>query len=93
MGNKPEYTVSFGEIARTLVYEDSQGALLFTFEVGPAKDSTKGKWDMHLDRRPLTADLKMLVATKDSDHKRSDTAVLRTADYAQSCGYVVVVSQ
>ncbi|MDQ6630999.1 MAG: hypothetical protein M3Y82_04480 [Verrucomicrobiota bacterium] len=40
MNSTPEYQVRLGSIARTILYEDSQGAIRFTFEWETIKDQT-----------------------------------------------------
>ena len=83
------YSVSFGRTARTMIYEDSQGVLVFTFDVRPAPDSDKTRWILSLDRRPMTADHRSVVVTTEHQQKRIDEAVERTAGHALSCGYLV----
>lgn len=39
MNPTPEYTVALGSIARTLLYTDPKGTILFTFDV----DSSEGR--------------------------------------------------
>ena len=48
MTNAQNFKVSFGRIARTLVYEDAQGTILFTFDASPTKDQATGKSNLHL---------------------------------------------
>jgi hypothetical protein len=72
-----------------MIYEDSQGTVVFTFDVRPVPDSDKERWILSLDRRPLTADHRTLVITTEAQRKRIDEAAERTAGYARSRGYVV----
>jgi hypothetical protein len=38
MNSTSDYKVSLGKVARTILYEDSQGTILFTFDVDTAKE-------------------------------------------------------
>jgi hypothetical protein len=89
MTNVSEYTVKFGKIARTLVYEDPQGGMLFGFDIEPAKDLSKGKWTLVLERQPLTLDGKRFETAIPTE--RLATVLERIQNYATSCGYQVVI--
>jgi hypothetical protein len=75
------YSVRFGPIARTILYEDSQGVIRFCFDVNPVK-SELGKWEVHLERKAH------IGGTAES--KRSDAAFERVAAYLVSRGYLVI---
>ena len=83
------YSVSFGSTGGTMVYEDSRGVLVFTFDVRQAPDSDTSRWILSLDRRPLTADHRAVVVITENQRKRIAEAAGRTAGYALSCGYIV----
>jgi hypothetical protein len=83
------FTVSFGRSARTIVYEDVGGTLVFTFDVKPGPIPGEEPWILLLDRRPLTADDHLVAVSTDDQRMRIDEATNRVADYALSCGYVV----
>jgi hypothetical protein len=89
MDASSQYTVSFGRVARTMIYEDTQGVLVFTFDVRPAPDSNTKRWILSLGRRPLTEDHQMVVASTENERRRVDEAAGRTLGYALSCGYIV----
>ena len=72
-----------------MIYEDSQGVLVFTFDVRQFSDSDNSRWILTLDRRPLTKDHRTVVVITKNQRKRIDEAAERTAGYAQSCGYIV----
>jgi hypothetical protein len=79
----PDYTVKFNrEIARTLIYEDSRGSLLFVFDAGSEPKS------ISLGRVPLED--KRIVALKDeATRARITLALQRTKAYLVGIGYVV----
>jgi hypothetical protein len=89
-----DYKVTFGKIARTLLYEDSQGVIRFGFVVGPSKEPSKGKWTVNLER-PSAAS-KGIDTIEDeqlrmAEQKRLELAFERTKKYLASRGYQVKV--
>jgi hypothetical protein len=79
MSSASGYRVKFGNIARTLLYEDSKGTILFTFDVGPlAKPQT-----LFLERGNKALD--------QDEQQKIDLALERTKEYLVSCGYQVYV--
>ena len=83
-----EYKVTFGKIARTLVYEDAQGAMLFSFEIEPSKDPSKGKWTLILGKQPLTLAGKRFEI--DISKERLEAALERIRSYGTLRGYQVI---
>lgn len=76
-----EYKVSVGAIARTLIYEDSKGILVFTFDT----DTSKPETTIILER-PRTK-------LTEFEQSRMDLAFERTRQYLFSCGYQVEIWQ
>jgi hypothetical protein len=74
-----DYKVSFGRIARTLIYEDSKGTLCFTFDV----DTSNGKNTLILERMG-----KSLI---EAEQSRFDLALERAKQYLLSRGHEVEV--
>jgi hypothetical protein len=72
-----EYKISMGPVARTLVYEDSSGALRFTFDVETANNKTT-----------IFLDPKMKTIIQ-SAQARIDLAYERTKQYLVSRGYEI----
>jgi hypothetical protein len=89
-----DYKVSFGRVARTLIYEDSSGVICFGFDVSPSEEVSKGKWMIGLER-PLD-EFKRIARMGDEQlravwQKRLDLAFERTKQYLVSCGYLVKI--
>jgi hypothetical protein len=80
MNSNPDYKISVGEIARTFVYEDSQGRIRFTFDL----ETTDGKKLVFLERPG-----KSLI---ELEQVRIDLATERTKHYLVSRGYQVEIS-
>jgi hypothetical protein len=74
-----DYKVSVGRIARTLIYEDSQGTILFTFDV----DADPKSKSVILERKG-----KSLI---EAEQLRINMAFERTKEYLLSCGYQVEI--
>lgn len=74
-----EFKVHFGGIARTIVYEDAAGTIVFCFDVKPQKNPQTGNWTMVLEPRP------------EPNPDRVKQAFSRVRDYVASRGYDVVV--
>ena len=72
-----DFKVSVGPIARTLLYEDAEGTIRFTFDV----ETISGKNTVFLDRPG-----RVLIA---AEQRRIDQALTRTRDYLLSRGYEV----
>jgi hypothetical protein len=91
--NSTDYKVSVGKIARTLLYEDSQGTICFTFDVAvETKNSPTGKWILALDNP--TPDFKRIDSIKDeklrvAEKLRLETAMERTKQFLISKGYEI----
>ena len=47
--DRPAPEINFGRIARTINYKDSQGSLVFTFDVESSQPDSKGVWTLVLD--------------------------------------------
>jgi len=87
-----EYRVRFGQIARTVVYEDKLGTLLLTFDVTPAVEGSEKKWNLILGKRPLVErEGRYSLYERDPSFKRErvESAVERVIGYVSSCGYFV----
>jgi hypothetical protein len=89
MNDVPAFKVSFGRVAQTLLYEDSQGSILFTFDLSPTEP--KGKWNLHLNRQPLTGEGKKMSLTTTAEHERAVKALERTKEHVVSAGYFVEI--
>jgi hypothetical protein len=87
-----EFKVGFGRSARTLVYEDPEGSIWFAFDITPAKDQTKGKWNLHLGRQPLTPEGKEMECATVAERERTVAALARVKEHAASKGYLVELS-
>lgn len=85
MNPNEDYKVSFGRIARTILYEDEAGALQFGFDVKPKKDPATGKWTLVLESEPIVIGNGRLSAG------RATLALSRVRDYTASRGYDVVL--
>jgi hypothetical protein len=90
MSAVPDFKITFGQIARTIVYEDANGKLVYTFDVTRA-DSHAAQSTLHLDRRPLTEAHKLVTSASHTESERCATALIRTANFAASCGYAVEI--
>ena len=86
-----DYKVSFGKIARTIVYEDDVGSLLFVFDASVNRDQSTGKWTLYLDCQPLV-DGRIVEPKSEEDRRRVASAVKRAKRYAESRGYLVETS-
>lgn len=91
MSLSTEYKVSFGSIARTLVYEDSLGGICFAFDVSPADDLSKAKWNLHLGRQALTPNGEKLLHNTTAETERIAVALDKIKEYAASRGYLVAI--
>jgi hypothetical protein len=91
MNDAPDYRVSLGKIARTIVYYDALGAISFVFDASALEDESKDKWKLYLDRRPMV-DNKTYEPRTESERQRIAFAIERTKEYAESKGYLVEVS-
>ena len=78
-GQERDYKVSFGSIARTILYEDSLGTLRFTFDV----DTSRGQETIVLEGsvKPPSADAEV----------RNNLARDRIREYLVALGYQVEV--
>ena len=83
--------MSFGRIARTLLYEDTFGTLLFAFDISPSGGTSKRKWTLHLAEHPCPADGMMIECANRAERERVAVALQRVKDYVSSCGYDVEV--
>jgi hypothetical protein len=92
MDSIPDYKVSVGQIARTLLYEDSQGTICFCFDIEKSKEPTKEEWTVFLGHQALTGDGKKVISPVGSQRERIDLAFERAKKYLLSRGYQVVIS-
>jgi hypothetical protein len=92
MNDAANYKVEFGKTARTLLYEDTLGTILFVFDVSVGKDESTGKSRFYLDNRPMI-DRKAFEPKTEAERHRVAVALERTKQYATSCGYLVEVSE
>ena len=86
MSESPEFKVSFGPTAGTLVYEDQLGVIMFACDISPSEEST-GRYNLHLGRQPLTEDGKFMECKNPLDRERVALALDRTRQYVSSRGY------
>jgi len=93
MNAEANYKVSFGRLARTLVFEDKAGILRFTFDFGPIEEPSGKRRNLVLDKRALIdVGGKPVLYNGDSEveRKRVAAALERVRQYASSCGYTVL---
>lgn len=84
MENRPaDYKVTFGRTARTVVYEDQQGSIVFTFDMEPEEVGEEKKWIVWLERsgEKLNTD----------EQKRKDLAFERVKQYFVTCSYKIKI--
>jgi len=79
-----KFAVSFGQIARTLVYQDHEGTLVFCYDVAPPI-APETKWTVYLGEQALSGDSKSIIPPS----PRTQIGFERTSDYLVSCGYTV----
>lgn len=94
MSHTQDYKVSFGQTAKTLLYEDSLGIIRFGFDVSPSNSQAKEKWTIGLEK-PVDH-FKQAASIKDeklriAEQKRIETAFKRTQEHLLSLGYQVKV--
>jgi hypothetical protein len=77
MSDKAEYKVSFGVIARTVLYEDREGIIRFTFDV----DTADGRNIIFLERNAKGLSPEARV--------REDMVAERVKEHLISVGYEV----
>lgn len=92
MNSTSDYKVSVGQIARTILYEDSQGAICFCFDIEQSKEPARGEWTVFLGRQALTGDGKIVIDPVGAQCERIDLAFKRAKEYLLSRGYQVVIS-
>jgi hypothetical protein len=93
MNPMPNYKVSVGQIARTLLYEDSQGTICFCFDIEKSKEPIKEEWTVFLGRQALTGDGKQVINPVESQRARIDLAFERAKEYLLSRGYRVELDE
>jgi hypothetical protein len=76
-----DYKVSFGKIARTLIYEDSLSSVLLAFDIG---DKTRSGQNTTVLEHPGRS-------SPENDEQRIRTAMDRAREYLVSCGYNVEI--
>ena len=76
-----EVDVRFGAVFRTLVYRDSVGEIIFTFDFGDDQQSLGTKTTVSEHHRP-----------QDQESLRYRTAYRQTGKFLESCGYNVKYS-
>ena len=92
MNSTPSYKVNIGQIARTILYEDSQGVICFCFEIEKSKEPSKGEWTVFLGRQALTGDGRKVISPIGPQHGRIELALERAKEYLLSRGYQVKLS-
>jgi len=85
MSHVEEFSVCFGQIARTLFYEDREGSLIFCFDVAPPIEPEKKPWTIYLGTKTLSGDGKVLIPSS----SRTQIAYERAKTYLIGCGYTV----
>lgn len=93
--------IGFGRIARTITYEDPQGSLVFTFDLGSLQPDEKGVWTIVLEGalivepRGLFRREKLLLPDKTSPQQASwiRTARLHVLEYLRSIPCNVIDSE
>src|SRR5882672_2534135 len=89
MSTLPSYKVTFGRVARTLVYEDAVGTVAFTFDVGASEDPSKETWMVHLEHGGTTPDGKTSIVNSALPHDWVVAARDRVKQYLLGIGYQV----
>ena len=77
MKTSADYKVSLGDIGRTVLYEDAQGTIRFTFDV----ETSNGQNKIILERGK--------TSTVEAERLRTNLASERTKQYLLSRGYQV----
>jgi hypothetical protein len=82
---RKDFTVKFGNIARTIECDDAEGQILFTFDAG-------SKFDFKNPNRPGKNSLCLEHHPSDWPRgPRYDLAFRRAKEYLESCGYDVEI--
>lgn len=89
MNDAEEYKIGFGSVARTLVYEDGLGVIIFAFDVNPVVDKATNMYRIYIGDRGLSTDYKMMKNLTASGRDRVALAHQRTREFAISRGYLV----
>lgn len=84
MNSTSDYKISAGPVARTLLYEDSQGTILFTFDV----DTTKEENAVILER---PAESLKKAESIENEQSRTNLAFERTKQHLLEQGHQVKV--
>lgn len=86
MNSNSNFNISVGRIGRTLIYEDSTGKLIFTYDA----DTSKGQNKIILYEKPMTGDFKPLsLPLSEADIARVKLAGNRIKEYLLSRGYQI----
>jgi hypothetical protein len=91
--DQSQFSVRFGAEARTIVYQDPVGEMLFVFDVDPNDTRPSTKWTVYLSPVPLTVQRTRLDKTIAIDAQRIELARQRVAAYVESCGYIVAADR
>ena len=78
-----DHNISFGKIARTILYRDDSGSIEFVFDVKPSKNPATGKWVLVLEPAHYAAGGSQLSS------ERAKLALARVAEYMAGIGYEV----
>lgn len=94
MNSSLDYKVSFGKIARTILYEDFEGVIRFTFDASPSKESSERRWTMILERPP--GRFRQIDEIEDEhlrtvEQRQLELAFERVRQYLVACGYQVKI--
>jgi hypothetical protein len=82
-----DFKVSFGNVARTIVYEDIYGVVCFAFDISPSEDNAIVKWSLQIGHQSLTREGSMLKCAPE----RVKIALERIKEFATSRGYLVEI--
>jgi hypothetical protein len=87
-----EHKVSFGQLARTLLYEDVRGTLCFCFDISSLRDPQDGKYTIFLGHQAISGDYKKIDPSEE-EKLRIDAAWEHANTFLVSCGYKVVIDE
>ena len=86
------FQVSLGQFGRTIQCDDSQGSLMFTFEIAPSPGSGSSNGLMLLDREPLVSVEGKWQLLTDLNPIRVDAALKAAESFLRRCGNEVSIS-
>jgi hypothetical protein len=89
MNNSTGFTIGFGNLGRTLVFEDPLGSVCFAYDIYPATDKTKGEWALEIGSQPVTKEGEKLECKTKLDFDRVARAREAIKQFTISKGYQI----